>query len=158
MQFISNYSWYYTLLCFLAGFVFSAILYVRDKKNADRSKKLLYSLAGLRFISISLIALLLLDVFIKRIVNETEKPVIILAQDNSSSLIAGKDSLEIKTSYIQALNSLINAVKEKYDVKIYQFDSESKPAESFDFKGKETDMSKLFLDSFFYFNILSNFG
>ena len=37
--------------------------YVRDKKNADRSKKLLYSLAGLRFISISLIALLLLDVF-----------------------------------------------------------------------------------------------
>ena len=146
MQFISNYSWYYTLLCFLAGFVFSAILYVRDKKNADRSKKLLYSLAGLRFISISLSALLLLDVFIKRIVNETEKPVIILAQDNSSSLIAGKDSLEIKTSYIQALNSLINAVKEKYDVKIYQFDSESKPAESFDFKGKETDMSKLFLD------------
>ena len=99
MQFISNYSWYYTLLCFLAGFVFSAILYVRDKKNADRSKTLLYSLAGLRFISISLIALLLLDVFIKRVVNETEKPVIILAQDNSSSLIAGKDSLEIKTAY-----------------------------------------------------------
>ncbi|MCF8423437.1 MAG: hypothetical protein K9H41_03735 [Bacteroidia bacterium] len=146
MQFISNYSWYYTLLCFVAGFVFSAMLYVRDKKNTDRSKILLYSLASLRFISISIIAFLLLDIFIKRVVNETEKPVIILAQDNSSSLIAGKDSLEIKTTYTRALNSLINAVKEKYDIKTYQFDSESKPSESFDFKGKETDMSKLFSD------------
>lgn len=146
MQFISNYSWYYTMLCFVAGFVFSAMLYVRDKHNAERSKTLLYSLAALRFISISLIALLLLDVFIKRLVNETEKPVIIFAQDNSSSLIAGKDSAEIKTEYIQALNSFKNSVKEKYDVKSYQFDSESKPSETFDFKGKETDISKLFLD------------
>ena len=99
MEFISNYPWYYTLLCFLAGFVFSALLYVRDKQNTERSKGLLYSLAALRFASISIIALLLLDVFIKRLVNETEKPVIILAQDNSSSLIAGKDSTEIKNEY-----------------------------------------------------------
>ena len=146
MQFISNYPWYYTLLCFVSGFVFSALLYVRDKHNAERSKTLLYFLAGLRFLSISIIALLLLDVFIKRLVNETEKPVIIFAQDNSSSLIAGKDSLEIKTEYTKAVSSFINAVKEKYDVKSYQFDSESKPSETFDFKGKETDISKLFLD------------
>jgi hypothetical protein len=146
MQLISNYPWYYTLLCFVAGFVFSAMLYFRDRHNAERSKGLLYFLAGLRFVSISLIALLLLDVFIKRIVNETEKPVIIFAQDNSSSLVAGKDSSEIKTEYTKALTSFINSVKEKYDVKSYQFDSESKPSESFDFKGKQTDISKLFLD------------
>ncbi len=146
MQFISNYPWYYTLLCFVAGFVFSAMLYVRDKHNAERSKTLLYFLAGLRFVSISIIALLLLDVFIKRMINETEKPVIIFAQDNSSSLIAGKDSSEIKTEYTKAVSSFINSVKEKYDVKSYQFDSESKPSETIDFKGKETDISKLFLD------------
>lgn len=146
MEFISNYPWYYTLLCFVAGFVFSAILYVRDKQNAERSKILLYSLAALRFASISIIALLLLDVFMKRLVNETEKPVIILAQDNSSSLVAGKDSTEIKNEYTKALTSFVNAVKDKYDVKTYQFDSDSKPSETFDFKGKETDISKLFLD------------
>ncbi|MES2763297.1 MAG: hypothetical protein V4677_13880 [Bacteroidota bacterium] len=146
MELISNYPWYYTLLCFVAGFVFSALLYYRDKQNAERSKILLYSLATLRFVSISLMALLLLDVFIKRLVNETEKPVIILAQDNSSSLVAGKDSLEIKTDYAKAVISFANAVKDKYDVKTYQFDSESKPTETFNFKGKETDISKLFLD------------
>ena len=144
MQIISNYPWYYTLLCLVAGFVFSGALYFRDKKNIDRSKALLISLAGLRFVSVSLIALLLLDIFIKRLVNETEKPVIILAQDNSSSIVAGKDSTEIKTDYTKALAAFVNAVKEKYDVKSYQFDSETKPSESYDFKGKETDISNVF--------------
>lgn len=146
MQFISNYPWYYTLLCLVAGFVFSAMLYYRDRQNAERSKKLVYGLAVLRFASISIIALLLLDVFVKRLINETEKPVIIVAQDNSSSLLSGKDSTQLKANYNKALNSFINAIKEKYDVKTYQFDSESKPSETFDFKGKETDISKLFSD------------
>jgi hypothetical protein len=146
MEFISNYPWYYTLLCLVAGFVFSAILYIKDKQNAERSKYLLYGLATLRFVSISLIALLLLDIFIKRLVNETEKPIIILAQDNSTSLIAGKDSTEIKNEYTNAITSFVNTIKDKYDVKTYQFDSESKLSETIDFKGKETDISKLFLD------------
>jgi hypothetical protein len=141
VQIISNYPWYYTLLCLVAGFVFSGALYFRDKKNIDRSKTLLISLAGLRFVSVSLIALLLLDIFIKRLVNETEKPVIILAQDNSSSIVSGKDSTELKTEYSKALVAFVNAIKEKYDVKSYQFDAETKPSESFDFKGKETDIS-----------------
>ena len=136
MEFISNYPWYYTLLCLVAGFVFSAALYIRDKQNAERSKALLYGLASLRFVSVSLIALLLLDIFIKRLVNETEKPVIILAQDNSSSITAGKDSTALKTDYTKALNSFVNAVKDKYDVKSYQFDSDVKPSESFVFKCK----------------------
>ena len=152
MEFIYNYPWYYTLLCLVAGFVFSAMLYVRDKQNADRSKTLLYSLAALRFISVSLIAILLLDIFIKRLINETEKPVIILAQDNSSSIITGKDSAEIKNEYSKALASFITTIKDKYEVKTYQFDSETKTAESFDFKGKETDISNLFS------NIENNFA
>ena len=146
MEFISNYPWYYTLLCLLTGFIFSGILYVRDKHNAERSKLLLYGLATLRFLSISIIALLLLDVFVKRLVNETEKPVIIIAQDNSSSIISGKDSAFIKNEYSASLAQFISSVKDKYDVKSYQFDSESKASENVDFKGKETDISKLFSD------------
>ncbi len=149
MECISNYPWYYTLLCLVAGFVFSGALYLRDKKNSDRSNPLLISLAALRCVSVSLIALLLLDIFIKRLVNETEKPVIIIAQDNSSSIIAGKDSTQLKTEYIKALESFISAIKEKYDVKSYLFDSENKPVQlisNIDFKGKETDISNVFSD------------
>ena len=146
MQLISNYPWYYTLLCFLAGFVFSAMLYIRDKHHAERPALLRYGLMGLRFVSVTLIALLLLDIFMKRLVNEVEKPVIIVVQDNSSSITAGKDSSFLKTDYLNSLSKLITGVKEKYDVRSYQFDSELKASESFDFKGKETDISKVFSD------------
>jgi len=146
MQLISNYSWYYTLLCFLTGFVFSGVMYFKDRHHAERPKALRYGLAALRFTSVTLIALLLLDIFMKRSVNETEKPVIIFVQDNSSSITAGKDSAELKANYTKAIGSFINAVKEKYDIKSYQFDSEVKPSETFDFKGKETDISKAFYD------------
>lgn len=146
MQFISNYPWYYSLLCVLVGFLFSGLLYFRDKKNADRGKSLVITLATLRFLSVTIISFLLLDVFIKHSINETEKPIIIIAQDNSTSIIAGKDSLDIKTNYLNALNNFTKAIKEKYDVKLYQFDSDSKPSETFDFKGKETDISKAISD------------
>ena len=146
MQFISNYPWYFSLLCVLAGFLFSGLLYVRDKKNADRGKSLVITLAALRFLSVTIISFLLLDVFIKHSINETEKPIIIIAQDNSTSIIAGKDSLDIKTNYINSLADFTKAIKEKYDVKLYQFDSESKPSETFDFKGKETDISNVIND------------
>jgi hypothetical protein len=146
MQFISNYPWYFTLLCFAVGFVFAGALYVRDKKNKDRSKPLLISIAVLRFLSVSIITLLLLDVFIKRMVNEVEKPVIVIAQDNSNSIIANKDSATLKKEYTKALLEFTNAIKEKYDVKSYGFDSKSKQTEVFDFSGKETDISQLFND------------
>ncbi len=146
MQLITTYPWYYFLLCIVAGLLYAGFLYYQDKKNYDRSKSFIFGLATLRFLSVSIIAFLLLDVFMKRLVNETEKPVIILAQDNSSSIIVGKDSTQLKTEYTQALATFINAVKEKYDVKTYQFDTESKPTETFDFKGKETDISNVFTD------------
>ncbi|MDF2450086.1 MAG: hypothetical protein K0R26_2590 [Bacteroidota bacterium] len=146
MQFISNFPWYYTLLCLVAGFVFSGLLYYRDKQNAERTAYLVYGLFVLRLVSVSLIALLLLDIFIKRLVNETEKPVIILAQDNSTSIVSGKDSLYIRSTYNQELAALIDAIKEKYEVRTYQFDSEPKPSNSFNYTGKETDIAKLFSD------------
>lgn len=146
MEIISNYPWYYTLLCLVAGFVFSAMLYLRDKHNAERSKALKFSLAAFRFISVSLIALLLLDIFVKRLVNETEKPVVIVAQDNSSSIAANKDSSQLKTDYLKSLNAFINSIRDKYEVKTYGFDSETKATENFNFSGKETDISQFFSD------------
>lgn len=146
MQFISNYPWYYTLLCITAGLLYASLLYFRDGKNNQRNKLITYLLPIFRCLSITLITILLLDIFIKNSITEVEKPIIIIAQDNSTSIIANKDSLEIKTNYITDLLKLSAALKEKYTVKLYQFDSESKATETFDFKGKETDISKIFTD------------
>lgn len=130
----------------IAGLLYAFLLYFRDKKNNQRSKLITTILPIFRFTSITLITLLLLDVFIKNSTTEVEKPIIIIAQDNSSSIIANKDSSEIKNNYIPDLKKFTEALKEKYTVKLYRFDTESKPTETFDFKGKETDISKVFED------------
>ena len=146
MQLITTYPWYYFLVCLLVGILYAVFLYYQDKKNQDRSKNFIIALASLRFVSVSIISFLLLELFMKHIITETEKPVIIIAQDNSSSIISGKDSSFIKTEYNQALTSFINAVKETYEVKTYQFDNSSKQSDTYDFKGNETDISNVFLD------------
>jgi hypothetical protein len=130
----------------IAGLLYAFILYFRDKKNTQRSKLIATILPIFRFSSITLITLLLLDIFIKNSTTEVEKPIIIIAQDNSSSIIANKDSSEIKNKYLPDLIKFTEALKEKYTVKLYQFDSESKPTGTLDFKGKETDISKVFAD------------
>lgn len=146
MEFISNYPWYYTLLCLIAGFVFAGILYYKDKHNVNRTKALLLLLFSFRFLSVSFIAILLLDIFIKHTSYEDEKPIIIFAQDNSSSIVCNKDSDYIATKYISEINEMINNLSEKYDVRRYAFDSETEINKTIDFKGKETNIANVFSD------------
>ncbi len=87
MQLLLDYPWYYILFCLLAGAAYSFILYRKDPKQQDDipgSWRL--PLALLRFISVALIAFLLLAPLVKRHVNTHEKPIIVLAQDVSESV------------------------------------------------------------------------
>ena len=87
MQLLLDYPWYYILFCLLAGAAYSFILYRKDPNQQDdipRSWRL--PLALLRFISVTLIAFLLLAPLVKRHVNTHEKPIIVLAQDVSESV------------------------------------------------------------------------
>lgn len=87
MQLLLDYPWYYILFCLLAGAAYSFILYRKNSKQQDDipgSWRL--PLALLRFISVALIAFLLLAPLVKRHVNTHEKPIIVLAQDVSESV------------------------------------------------------------------------
>lgn len=146
MKLITNYPWYYILLCLLAGLALAVLLYVRDRKNADRGKGLLYALFALRFLSVSLICLLLLDFLMKQLVNETEKPVIVLVQDNSNSIVSANDSDEVRNTYLPALKALVESLQDKYEVNQYLFDNSLRSGNAYDFSGKETDISRVFKD------------
>ena len=87
MQLLLDYPWYYILFCLLAGAAYSFILYRKDPKQQDDTPgSWRLPLALLRFISVSLIAFLLLAPLVKRHVNTHEKPIIVLAQDVSESV------------------------------------------------------------------------
>ncbi len=94
-------------------------------------------LASIRFTGISLAMLLLLEPFIKQLINRTEKPVIAIAIDNSQSVTARTDdSLAIK-SLIETLKIQLS---ENFDVSLFSFNEDK---ESMIFSHPTTDISTL---------------
>lgn len=132
------------IICLACGAIFSGFLYFRNKRNKDVTKNILITLTGLRFLSVTLIAFLLLNIFIKQLKNETQNPSIILAIDNSESITAAEDSNFIKNDFIKNLDELKNNINKNYTLKTILFGAQTitgdvKP----NFKDKETDIDNL---------------
>jgi len=132
-------SWY-ILLCLLLGLVFAFVLYFKNKSFPEKTSTLSWVLGILRFLSIAAIAVLLLSPLLKSTLTETKKPVVVLAQDVSESILA-EMSPDEKTKYQQDFTNLSTTLKEKYDVKEYAFGSEVREGIDFEFKDKASNIS-----------------
>jgi hypothetical protein len=143
MNLISEQPWYYIVLCLLAGLVYAYLLYRNEIKKNTFSKTVTYFLFGFRFVAVLVISLLLLNVFLKRVINQTEKPLILFAQDNSNSIISSKDSSEIKNSFLKNIEGLNASLLEKYNVQYILFGNKIQTNTSVNFSDKETDMAQL---------------
>ncbi|MDF2436766.1 MAG: hypothetical protein K0Q95_1142 [Bacteroidota bacterium] len=147
MNLVFEYPWYFSLFCLLAGFVYAFLLYRKDSKFNDSSVWLVRGMAALRFLAVTILSFLLLSPLLKTVNRQVEKPIIIIAQDNSQSLIINKDSAFYKLEYKQRLSKLIDDLKGKYNVVSYSFADKVKglndPA-SLSFNDKQTDISLLF--------------
>ena len=89
---VIDYPWYYVLFCLLAGAAYAAGLYLVGHRRFSKRMNLL--LAALRFVAVSVIALLLLAPVAKRTVNEQQKPVVVVAQDVSESVDSSQRVVE----------------------------------------------------------------
>ena len=98
-------------------------------------------MAALRFVSVTLIAFLLLSPLIKTIRKEFEKPVIIIAQDNSESILINKDSVFYKTVFKDQLSQLKEKLESKFEVKTYLFGASTVESAALSFGEKYTDMA-----------------
>lgn len=143
MNLVSEYPWYYILLCLLCGFLYAFILYRSDRVKKTFSNIVLFCLFAFRFLSVLIICFLLLNVFLKHVINETEKPLIIFAQDNSSSIISGKDSAEIKNNFLKKIDELNSTLSGQYKVQYLLFGNKIQANSKADFNDKETDVSQL---------------
>ncbi|MDP2385450.1 MAG: hypothetical protein Q8M29_03700 [Bacteroidota bacterium] len=143
-EIITQYSLWFVPLCLATGVLFAYVLYRTSPKNDELVKPVKWFLFSSRTLLIATLAFFLLNPLIKKMVNEKEKPIILIAQDNSSSLLNAKDSAFIKNEFVKALKTVANDLSEKYDVKFYRFDSKTELNDTINFKGKETDYSSLF--------------
>lgn len=141
---ILDYPWYALLLCLLAGLGYAGITYYRSQKNNDWPKALRITVTLLRFLSVTGIAILLLNIFIKRLVNETEQPIVLFARDNSASIVIGKDSANLKSELNNIYDKLKIGLQSKFEVKTISFGTDAVISDTCTFKDKETDFDKLF--------------
>jgi len=141
---ILSYPSWYILLCVALGAGYAMLLYFREKQLTEISTVVKYILAAFRGFAVFILAFLLLEPLLKAENKTIEKPVIVIAQDNSESLLLSKDSSYYKEKYLQQLEELEKSLSEKYDVKIYTIGSELRENLSIDFSDKQTDLSSLF--------------
>lgn len=102
------------------------------------------ALPVLRAVLVAVIAWFLLGPVIKTIFRTDEKPVLIIAQDNSSSVIMSKDSVFYKGQYLKELADLASELSAKYEVQSYVFGGTVENGSAASFEDKQTDMSGLF--------------
>jgi hypothetical protein len=140
-----NSPWYFYVLSLVAALLLSAWLYAKNYRLKEAPVATLWVLFGLRFLSFSLLFFFLLNIFFKHIQNQTENPVILVAIDNSSSMISAKDSAFIKKEFLANYEALKQTVGSKFELKPILFGKSIKQTETAaDFSEKETDIENLF--------------
>lgn len=139
----TEYPIWFLIFCFLLAAGVTAILYFRNKRY-NIPHKTEWLLASLRFLTITIIAFLLLSPLVKTTSRNVEKPVIIIAQDNTESIKINKDSVFYANDYPSLLKKFIDDINDKYEVKTYSFGENVKDSLSFSYEDKITDISSLF--------------
>lgn len=120
MNILTDYSWLGVLACAVLGMLYAIILYISDKKS-QLSPKARWIFSVLRCLSVFMIGFLLLSPLVKISSVETEKPVVVILQDNSQSIVMTKDSTFYSNGYLQKFNDLKKSLSEKYDVEVFSF-------------------------------------
>ncbi len=103
-----------------------------------------YALWTLRFLSLFLIAFLLLGPLMKLVTNRTEKPVIVVAVDGSQSITANKDSAFYRNTFVKEINKFKEALSGNFDVKTYTIGKDITENFTGSFTEKQTNLSGLF--------------
>ncbi len=139
-----SYPGWYVLLCVLVGVLYAFVLYRKEQLLNEVNKVVVYAMAFFRFCVVTLLAFLLLEPLVQTENQVVEKPVLVLAQDNSTSLLLNKDSVKMKGDYLLQLQQFKEKLEEKYEVKTYTFGDEVKSGLEVDYSSKQTDISELF--------------
>ncbi|WP_304063121.1 hypothetical protein [Pedobacter glucosidilyticus] len=134
----SEFSVWWILPCLGVGLLFGWFFY---RKELSQKSNLYYFLFALRTIFISLLCFLLLAPLIKTQRKRTEKPLIVIAQDNSASIKSA--GLDLQT-YHKQFKLLKERLSEVYEVEVLSFGKSVKLGDTLNYKEQQTNFSALF--------------
>ncbi len=133
---------WFIFVCCLVGAIYAFVLYQKEGPWSPKTNKIL---AGLRFLLASILCFLLLGPFLRQIKNTVEKPAIVFALDNSSSISSMVDSQQIN-QVLQRIEGIKQKVTAQNYASSYQSLSNKDPelsVESIVFEHPSTDLDGL---------------
>lgn len=143
MQHLSwQYPSWYLIICAGLGIAAAVFLYRRDKTFIDQPQWLRYLLAILRGTVVTVLASLLLAPLLKLLMSRTESPVIIIANDQSTSIRSALSKSD-STQWSAALDRLANRLSEKYVVHRLGFGENVELVEQWRYNDQASDMGQL---------------
>lgn len=149
MSLLTQYPLWLAIFAVLLGVGYALFLYFRNE-NVVFEKRSRIVMASLRGVAMTLVAFLLLAPMLKMIRKEIDKPVIILAIDNSESVKMGKDSAYYLSDYQKQVQQLANELGKHYEVTACLLGDENNYVDyqeiKADFSDKSTNLSALFDD------------
>lgn len=137
-----QYPAWYLILCILLGLGYATLVYFRNDAFREQSRWLNWLLGTLRFLAITLLSILLLSPLLKSVVQEIKKPVVIIAQDQSESILNDLNE-EQQNRYKANLQQLSEALGAEYELKEYAFGSEVREGIDFQFTDKVSNLSEV---------------
>lgn len=146
MKLLLNSPLWYVLLCLLISGLGAFLLYRKDLNLAELSTFWKRVLAALRFLSLFFLAFLLLEPLLEYSKKKVEKPIIVLAHDNSESMVFANDSVVVKSQLEESYNSLKAKLSADYEVVSYSVGDKVSENPTFDFKDKQTNLSEFFTE------------
>jgi hypothetical protein len=149
MIFTGEPAWF-LIFCLILSGGYAAGLYFRER-NTEIPSAVRAALAAIRFLAVFLISFLLLSPFVRTITRSREKPLVIIAQDNSGSIALNPDSAYYQGDYLEELDALAGELSSDCEVKLLTFGETAaslQPGQSFKnsvgYNEKLTNISDLF--------------
>ncbi len=138
-----TYSLWWIFPIILVSLGLSLLLYYKNKKE-EFSNKILFFLASLRFFIFVILAVLLLSPVIRSWKSRIEKPIIIVAVDNSRSMILNSDSNKVIANYKKMINGISDELGDKFKIDYFSFGEELRKNNIYSFTDNKTDISSVF--------------
>lgn len=144
MNYVLQYPGWTIVACFLAGLLYAVVLYFKERNLEGQASYIRWMLGFLRFGAITILCILLLGILIPTQDKIVEKPIIIVGQDNSGSIVSTSDSSYYKGQYKKQLEALTSQLSSKYQLEFFRIGAFSDISRDIDFKDKQSDIGSFF--------------
>lgn len=139
MQLLLSYPWWFVAICLLAGFGYAYLLYKPQFKQRPFK-----TMAVLRFLSVSLLCFFLLGPVLIQLLNEIQKPKILMVLDESESIVANKYANYYKNAFLQNWLKTNETLGDDYEIEFLSMAKGLKFSDSIHFNQKRTNISQVF--------------